>query len=210
MRASGTGPCPRFVFGEPRSAACEGPLDVEGLHRGTDNIPHRAPGGGIEEGPFQQLAREENRHAELPAALQAHGVAVVHRKRSAFEDLDFPAELQEDGQHQREDLGLVGHRRSDERGFGRIRRRHHTSVECSLGARGRHVRELGRSTGYGHASSAWARELGKCPDRGQMPDGRAPVDPGFRPRYPPWNSRESRSKTGVPASTFPGETEEKP
>jgi hypothetical protein len=143
MMAPGPGPCPAFVCGEPYWAVSKGLLGGEDLHRGMEKIPHSAPTGRIEEGPLQQLAREQNRHAGLPAALQVHGVAVVHRKGSAFEDLGFPAEFQEFQeceQHKREDRGLLGQRRWTKRGVGRIRKRHLISDECSLHARGASAR----------------------------------------------------------------------
>jgi hypothetical protein len=122
MMAPGPGPCPAFVCGEPHWAISEGLPGGEDLH---------------------QLAREQNRHAGLPAALQVHGVAVVHRKGCAFEDLGFPAEFeefQECEQHKREDRGLLGQRRWIKRGVGRIRRQHLISDECSLHAQGASAR----------------------------------------------------------------------
>ena len=134
---------------ESRSAVSEVLASVEKLHRGVDDISHGTPGGGIAESPFQQEAGEQNRYADRSKAFQPYCIGIAHRKRSAFEGLDLPMELQEHAQHEREDLTLVGRHRGGGRGLRRARKRH-PRVERSFCAR---VRRLPGSGSIGRMRS---------------------------------------------------------
>jgi hypothetical protein len=55
----------------------EGTLAPQDLHRGMEHMPQRQPSSGIEEGPLQQRAGDQDGLTNLSVDTQANGVKAV-------------------------------------------------------------------------------------------------------------------------------------